>query len=300
MIRIITLAISALSMFASANTPALEYPSCLQSNIDFWYEIYTKYTKNDLIVYNKKTMEIYEVYKLSSDNPKTLKKLKKQLIFKHSNNLSKSDRKNISVNLGAQGIFEKGLERMTEHYSTIAQILEENKMPTQIAFLPFVESAYSAQATSRAGAVGMWQIMPATGRLFGIKKKKALRDVKVATKTAIKILKFNYEQLGNWSLAINAYHSGVGRLLKASNMANSKDICEILNFMDKNDVTVKGYKFHSRNYIAQLFAIEQAVTERLEGDEGESEDVGEVGLDGTVGADTSLGGSEKSTSNQGQ
>lgn len=264
---------SALTMsFANAqDTTELEYPSCLQSNIDFWYNVYTKYTKYDLIVYNKKTMEIYNVYKRPIGSTKAIKKFKKSIIYKYSQKLPKSERKNVDVNLGARGLFEKGLERMSEHYPDIVSILEKHEMPIEIALLPFVESAYSNQATSRVGAVGMWQIMPATGRLFGIKKRKALRNTEIATNTAIKILKFNYDMLGDWTLAINAYHSGTGRLLKASNVANSKDICEILNFLDENSVNIKGYKFHSRNYVAQLFAIDKAVTERLGINEYEEE-----------------------------
>jgi hypothetical protein len=263
MMKFIALAASALSLGAVAQEPVeLTPPECLQSNIDFWYDVYTKYTRHDVIVYNQRTMEVYNVYPKPKGNKKTVKRYKKHLFKKYANLMPK-ERKNIAVKAGARGFFEKGFERMHEHYPKIVKKLEQQGMPHQIAFLPFVESSYSHKATSPVGAVGMWQIMPATGRLFGIKKRVILRDNKVATDVAIKLLKFNYEMLGDWTLAINAYHSGTGRLLKASNVANSKDICEILNYLDENDVKIKGYKFYSRNYVAQLFAIDKAVTERL-------------------------------------
>lgn len=263
MVKFITLAASILSLGAFAQEPVeLAPPECLQSNIDFWYDVYTKYTKYDVIVYNQKSMQVYNVYPRPKGNKKAVKKYKRHLLNKYIKLIPK-EKKNIAVKTGARGFFERGFERMHEHYPKIAEKLEQQGMPHQIAFLPFVESGYSYRATSPVGAVGAWQIMPATGRLFGVKKRVRLRDDKVATDVAIKLLKFNYEILGDWTLAINAYHSGTGRLLKASNIANSKNICEILNYLDENDVKIKGYKFYSRNYVAQLFAIDRAVTERL-------------------------------------
>lgn len=284
MVKYLALAASVLSLSATAQEPVeLTPPECLQSNIDFWYDVYTKYTKYDIIVFNQKTMEVYNVYPRPKGSKKTVKRYKKHLLSKYIKLMPK-EKKNLAVKTGARGFFERGFERMHEHYPKIVEKLEKQGMPHQIAFLPFVESGYSHKATSPVGAVGAWQIMPATGRLFGIKKRVRLRDNKVATDVAIKLLKFNYEMLGDWTLAINAYHSGTGRLLQASNIAESKDICEILNYLDENDVKIKGYKFYSRNYVAQLFAIDKAVTERLnphveddanteEGVEDESEEI---------------------------
>lgn len=274
MIKIIALAASIIATFFAfaEEVSNLNPPECLQPNIEFWHSVYTEYTKHDLIVFNKETMEIYAVYLKPTGSKRTIKTFKKQLVHKHSQALPKLERKNVAVQAGARGLFERGLLNFGMYYPAIAEELEKQNMPPQIALLPFVESAYSSQATSPVGAVGMWQIMPKTGKLFGVKNKKLLRNHQIAMKTAIKILKFNKERLGDWILAINAYHSGAGRLMKASNLAKSKDICEILNFMDENDVTIKGYKFHSRNYVAQLFAIEKAVFNNTDEEEGEADD----------------------------
>lgn len=274
MIKFIALAASILTAsFAFAEeAPNLNPPECLQTNIDFWHSVYTKYTKYDLIVFNKETMEVYGVYPRPAGSKKTIKAAKKQLIYKHTKNLPKAERKNVAIQAGARGLYERGLLNFGMYYPSIIEELEKQNMPPQIALLPFVESAYNSKATSSVGAVGMWQIMPKTGKLFGVKNKKLLRNHEVAMKTAIKILKKNKELLGDWILAINAYHSGVGRIMQASDIANSKDICEILNFIDENDVKIKGYKFHSRNYVAQLFAIEKAVFGDLTEEEGTEDD----------------------------
>lgn len=277
MIKFIALVTSIITTsvgFAAEEVTNLNPPECLQPNINFWHSVYTEYTKHDLIVFNKETMEIYGVYPRPKGSKRAVRVTKKQLIYKHAKVLPKTERKNVSIQGGARGLFEKGLLNFGIHYPAIAEELEKHNMPPQIALLPFVESAYNSKATSPVGAVGMWQIMPKTGRLYGVKNKKHLRNHEVAMKTAIKILKANKEMLGDWILAINAYHSGIGRIMKASDIANSKDICEILNFMDENDVKIKGYKFYSRNYVAQLFAIERAVFGDLteEGAEDDEED----------------------------
>ena len=274
MIKFIALAASVVATsfgFAQEEAPNLQPPECLQPNIDFWHSVYTEYTKHDLIVFNKETMEIYGVYPKPKGSKRTIRAAKRQLVHKYAKTLPKAERKNVSIQGGARGLFEKGLLNFGVHYPAIVEELEKHNMPPQIALLPFVESAYNSKATSPVGAVGMWQIMPKTGKLYGVKNKKLLRNHEIAMKTAIKILKANKELLGDWTLAINAYHSGPGRLLKASDIAKSKDICEILNFMDTNDVKIKGYKFYSRNYVAQLFAIEKAVF-NVEEEGAENED----------------------------
>lgn len=236
-------------------------PKCLDKNVSFWYEMFTVYTKNDLVVFNKKTLEVYGIYKKPS---KKVKKFKKMLIRKYSKKLSKSEKYQVSVRTGAQGMFKKGYLRMPEYRPTIIESLEKNDMPSEfLSLIPFIESAYWNYAISNAGAVGMWQIMPSTAKAFGIKKIKKLQNTKIATKTAIKILKHNYKELGDWILAVNAYHSGVGRLKKASELAGSKDICKIFEHLDKNNIEIKGYKFYSRNYIAQIFALDKAIKELL-------------------------------------
>lgn len=247
-----------LSSVSFANNPtSIEQPVCLDKNVNFWYDMFTVYTKQDLVVFNKKTLEIYNVYEKPS---KRVKKFKKHLIRKYSKNLPKSQRQDVDVRGGAQGMFKKGYLRMSNYRPEIIQHLKENNIPSEIVSLvPFIESAYWNYAISNAGAVGMWQIMPATARAFGVKKIKKLQNEKIATRTAIKILKHNYELLGDWTLAINAYHSGVGRLLKASKAAQSKNLCDILDHLNKNNLTIKGYKFYSRNYVAQIFALDKAI-----------------------------------------
>jgi len=91
-------------------------------------------------------------------------------------------------------------------------------MPTELALLPFVESAFNPQAVSSAKAAGMWQFMPATGRTFELKQnvfRDDRRDVLASTRAALDYLQKLYGMFGDWHLALAAYNWGEGSVGKA-------------------------------------------------------------------------------------
>ncbi|MDM4765936.1 transglycosylase SLT domain-containing protein [Pelomonas sp. SE-A7] len=112
--------------------------------------------------------------------------------------------------------------RMTERGSRylfhIVEELEKRGMPTELALLPFVESAFVTDAKSRAKAVGMWQFMPATGRDFALKQnifRDDRRDVLASTRAALDYLERLHRKFGDWHLALAAYNWGQGNVAKA-------------------------------------------------------------------------------------
>ncbi|MDI4632271.1 transglycosylase SLT domain-containing protein [Pelomonas sp. V22] len=114
------------------------------------------------------------------------------------------------------------VDRMTERGSRymfhILEELEKRGMPSELALLPFVESAFVTDAKSRAKAVGMWQFMPATGRDFALKQnifRDDRRDVLASTRAALDYLGRLYKQFGDWHLALAAYNWGQGNVAKA-------------------------------------------------------------------------------------
>jgi len=112
--------------------------------------------------------------------------------------------------------------RMTErggrYLFHIVEELEKRSMPTELALLPFIESAFNPQAMSVARASGMWQFIPSTGRDFELKQnvfRDDRRDVLASTRAALDYLQKLYGMFGDWQLALAAYNWGEGSVQRA-------------------------------------------------------------------------------------
>jgi membrane-bound lytic murein transglycosylase D len=114
------------------------------------------------------------------------------------------------------------IQRMTErsrkYLFHVVEELERRNMPTELALLPFIESAFNPQAVSSARAAGMWQFMPATGSYFELKQnvfRDDRRDVLASTRAALDYLQKLYGMFGDWHLALAAYNWGEGSVGRA-------------------------------------------------------------------------------------
>ncbi len=133
----------------------------------------------------------------------------------------------------------------------ITKELEKRNMPTELALLPFVESAYNAQALSRSRAAGLWQFIPSTGTHYKLKQdwwKDDRRDPVESTRAALDYLSYLYTFQGNdWHLALASYNWGEGAVQRARARVGGG------GFLDLK------MPAETRNYVPKLMAIRNIV-----------------------------------------
>lgn len=135
------------------------------------------------------------------------------------------------------------LQRKAAYYFPLFyDALGRHDLPYELCYLPIIESALNPMAHSHAGAAGLWQFMPSTGRLYGLEVNSLVderRDPIKSTEAACMFLKSLYSTFGDWNLAIAAYNCGPGNVNKAIHRADGKrDFWSIYPFLPKE---TRGY-----------------------------------------------------------
>ncbi len=155
----------------------------------------------------------------------------------------------IRSQLGQKDRFQLGLIRSRAYIEEIKRIFCDYELPTDLAYLPHVESSFNIEAHSRCGAVGIWQFTYHTGKRF-LTINNLLderRDPIRSSHAAARFLKKNFGKLGNWPLAITAYNHGVAGMIRAQ---KSKGSYETIFTEYKG----RRFKFASRNFYSEFLA----------------------------------------------
>ncbi|MBL8348860.1 MAG: transglycosylase SLT domain-containing protein [Burkholderiaceae bacterium] len=150
------------------------------------------------------------------------------------------------------------VQRMTERgsrylFNTVEEVSRRG-LPTELALLPFIESAYNPQAMSTAKASGMWQFVPATGRDFALTQnlfRDDRRDVLASTRAALDYLQTLHGMFGDWQLALAAYNWGQGNVQRAIARNQKAGLSTDYDSLRMPDET--------RNYLPKLQAVKNIV-----------------------------------------
>ena len=150
---------------------------------------------------------------------------------------------------------ERMMDRSQKYLFYVVGEVEKRGMPSEIALLPMIESAYNPIANSRSKAVGIWQFIPSTGRLYGLKQdwwQDKRRNVVDATNAALDYLQKLHALFGTWDLALAAYNAGEGTVSRAIAKNKAKGL--------PTDYANLKLPAETKDYVPKLQAIKNIVS----------------------------------------
>jgi membrane-bound lytic murein transglycosylase D len=148
------------------------------------------------------------------------------------------------------------MSRANRYLYYITAEVERRGMPSEIALLPMIESAFNPGAYSTSSASGIWQFMPGTGKKFGMRQNwwyDGRRDIIGATNGALDYLEKLHQIFGDWELALAAYNWGDGAVLRAQ-ARNRKNGLPV-------DYASLKLPDETRNYVPKLLAMKHIIAE---------------------------------------
>ncbi|MBK1644736.1 lytic transglycosylase [Thiocapsa imhoffii] len=265
-------------------------PAEIQPNVDFWRHVYGIWGRGEVAIHDNEHMGVvYEVVKLPDPILEGYTDSQRQLIRSRTSaykdqlsavearvragqTLTSTDRAllekleraggsgaiygasdRVRSQRGLRERFRRGVEISGRYDPHFREIMRQHGVPEDLAYLPHVESSFQTNARSSVGAAGVWQFMPATGRMFmSVNDTIDERfDPIIAADAAARYLAQAHRRLGSWPLAITSYNHGQG------GMANAK-----AQFGDDIGRIVQQYKgpyfgFASRNFYAEFIAARE-------------------------------------------
>jgi len=147
-------------------------------------------------------------------------------------------------------------QRAGKYLYYIVDELDRRGLPTELALLPFVESAYNPTAYSHAKASGLWQFIPSTGRHYNLQQdwwRDQRRDPIASTHAALEYLAYLYDFQGDWYLALASYNWGEGSVKRAMEKKVKAGIPADYTSIDMPQET--------RNYVPKLQAIKNIIAD---------------------------------------
>jgi peptidoglycan lytic transglycosylase D len=269
---------------SSETTLPFPRPAAIQPNVDFWVNVFTKYSENDFVVVDRDNVSrVYHVFHLPGDGQPTRTDIdwaNEYLKTKYSDILNRlatrppaddeereiaamfkgeppsayaAAAQNLRVQEGLREQFHEGLLRSRYYTPSMERIFRSAGIPPELVTLAHVESGFHSASRSSAGAVGIWQFTRDTGKHY--MKITRYHDDRLnpdrETLAAAKLLRSNYDTLGDWPLAITAYNYGTGGVARAAGIYGG-DYSEMVQHYQG-----PRFGFAVKNYYAEFLAALQ-------------------------------------------
>ena len=261
-------------------------PEALQSDVDFWVSIFTRYTTDEGVLHDSRNLAV--VYERIDAPAGISRKERNRRVKKRRDALARILRsladgkrddldaeearvlalwpddvsndellaatQRIRFQRGLSDRFREGLQRSGRWRDFIEAEFTALGVPLELAALPHVESSYNPEARSHVGASGIWQFTRSTGRRF-MRVDHVIderNDPFAATRGAGRLLAYNYSITGNWPMAITAYNHGLAGVRRAMRIHGDTAYVDILrNYKGRT------FGFASRNFYVAFLAAKE-------------------------------------------
>ena len=268
-------------------------PSQIEPNVNFWRNVYGVWGRNQVAFHDDEHMGvIYEVAELPGATQEGYSEMQRAFVrdrldyyrdqvrgleqrLSSNQTLSPQDRvllakfeqdggargvygaaERVRMQRGLRDRFRRGLEISGRYDKAFREAMRSAGLPEDLAYLPHVESSFQTNAVSSAGATGVWQFMPATGRVF-MNVNGAVDDRMdpiLSAHGAARYLSQAYKRLGSWPLAVTSYNHGQGGMANAKAQFGQDFGRIVKNYQGK------AFKFASRNYYAEFIAAREVAS----------------------------------------
>lgn len=254
------------------------FPSAgLEDRVDFWEKVFTIYGEDDYIIHDNFRVNL--IYAVATEQGRrsrirtvraTLDQIQRKILKPEEMNSEERRiydliaeagvemtagniavlRRRVHAQRGIKERFISGIILSGRYLSYFKQVFEDVGVPTILTLLPLVESSFENRAYSSAGAAGIWQFTRSTGRQYMrvVRGRDDRLNPAIATRSAARLLKKNYERLRSWPLAISAYNHGRAGMARAL-AKHGPDLPTIIrNYRSRT------YGYASKNFYAEFIA----------------------------------------------